>query len=175
MWVMGNTAVYRRQALVDAGGYIQELGPFSDSCIQMVTVLRHGACFIPEPLAAFRVTGSNYSMTALQAPGASEKVWAHARHLMETEFKDLFTPKLVDTLERIWRFGEQYQAWLRADARHSGSGAAAALARTRFRLKLAARRGLLGMGARRAWMRLRFRMAHPRGFPKPELPGGSNQ
>ncbi len=56
-----NTAFYRRDALLEAGGFPEELRSTADSFTLMNLALRHGACFIPEPLGIFRVRENAYS------------------------------------------------------------------------------------------------------------------
>lgn len=62
-WVMGSSGIFRRQALIDAGGFIPEFHSFCDRFIHQVVALRHGACFIPEPLACWRWMKSGYHAT----------------------------------------------------------------------------------------------------------------
>jgi hypothetical protein len=53
-WFTGNTTLYRREFLVAAGGFPEELGSFCDGYVSRVLALRHGACFSPEILGAWR-------------------------------------------------------------------------------------------------------------------------
>ena len=53
-WFMGNTTVYRRQALADAGGFPIELNAFTDGYMSRLMALKFGACFSPEILCAWR-------------------------------------------------------------------------------------------------------------------------
>jgi glycosyltransferase involved in cell wall biosynthesis/O-antigen/teichoic acid export membrane protein len=56
-----NTCFYRRDALLEAGGFPQELRSAADSFALMNLALSHGACFISEPLGIFTVRESSYS------------------------------------------------------------------------------------------------------------------
>lgn len=53
-WFMGNTTVYRRDALVAAGGFPLELGAFTDGYMSRLLALRHGACFSADVLGSWR-------------------------------------------------------------------------------------------------------------------------
>jgi glycosyltransferase involved in cell wall biosynthesis len=53
-WFMGNTTIYRRQALADAGGFPIELNAFTDGYMSRLMALKFGACFSPEVLCAWR-------------------------------------------------------------------------------------------------------------------------
>ena len=98
-WVIGNTCVLRRDALINAGGFIPELGAFIDGFIYMVLALRHGACFIPEPLAIWRLSTTGYANTLEYDPEISLKVWSLAADLMRTRYADLFPIDWVNKWE----------------------------------------------------------------------------
>jgi glycosyltransferase involved in cell wall biosynthesis len=53
-WFMGNTVLYRRSALLAEGGFDETLGGFADGYMCRLLALRHGACFSPEALGAWR-------------------------------------------------------------------------------------------------------------------------
>lgn len=65
-WFTGNTTLYRRDALAAAGGFPDELSSFCDGYVSRVLALRHGACFSPEVLGAWRrmAGGLAWSQTA---------------------------------------------------------------------------------------------------------------
>jgi glycosyltransferase involved in cell wall biosynthesis len=109
-WIMGNTCVYRRSALVAAGGFIPELYAFCDGFIQMVLALKHGACFIPEPLAVWRFATTGYAAGAESNLETSLKMWPHAAHLMRTTYADLFPADYVDKWEREHLFRARLSA-----------------------------------------------------------------
>ena len=99
-WIMGNTCVYRRAALVEAGGFIPELHAFADGFIQMVLALKHGACFIPEPLAVWRVSPSGYATESVTNLDVSLEMWSNAARLMRTTYGDLFPRDYADAWEK---------------------------------------------------------------------------
>jgi glycosyltransferase involved in cell wall biosynthesis len=53
-WFMGNTTVYRRASLLAVGGFPEDLQSFTDGYVSRLLALRHGACYSPEVLAAWR-------------------------------------------------------------------------------------------------------------------------
>lgn len=99
-WVMGNSTAYHRERLLDVGGFDQKLGSFSDGFIHLVLALRHGVCYIPEPLAAWRrLDGGMAALTK-----SDGKLWLEnkrrAANLMRTEYSDLFPSEFVNYYER---------------------------------------------------------------------------
>jgi glycosyltransferase involved in cell wall biosynthesis/O-antigen/teichoic acid export membrane protein len=61
-WLLAsNTAFYRRDALLEAGGFPLELRSVADSFTLMNLALTHGVCFVPEPLGIFRVRENGLS------------------------------------------------------------------------------------------------------------------
>jgi glycosyltransferase involved in cell wall biosynthesis len=53
-WFNGATTVWRREALLEAGGYPADLGSFADGYISRLLSLKYGCCFSPAVLAAWR-------------------------------------------------------------------------------------------------------------------------
>ena len=94
-WFMGNTTVFRRQPLLAAGGFDPELKSFSDGFISRVLALRHGACFIPEPLAIWRRVDVGYASSMNRDLHESEQMLIESNTRMATTFKDLFPPELL--------------------------------------------------------------------------------
>ena len=60
-WFMGNTTVYRRALLLDVGGFPENLHSFTDGYVSRLLALRHGACYSPEVLAAWRRLPGGYA------------------------------------------------------------------------------------------------------------------
>jgi glycosyltransferase involved in cell wall biosynthesis len=53
-WFMGNTALYRRSALLAEGKFDEKLGSFADGYMCRLLALKYGACFAPDTLAGWR-------------------------------------------------------------------------------------------------------------------------
>jgi glycosyltransferase involved in cell wall biosynthesis len=60
-WLTGNTTLYRRAPLVAAGGFATELGSLCDGYASRRLAARHGACFSPEVLGAWRRHAGGYA------------------------------------------------------------------------------------------------------------------
>ena len=88
-WIHGNTCIYRRIALLEAGGFISELQSLTDSFAAQVIALRNGACFVPEPLAVWRYSASSYSGTTFNINHAPTLI-SRAAELMRSQYKDTF-------------------------------------------------------------------------------------
>ena len=58
---LGGTAAILRRDLFNQNAYISELGPFGDWFSSLVTVFRHGCCYIPEVLTVINSGGDRYS------------------------------------------------------------------------------------------------------------------
>ncbi len=168
-WMCGNTCIYRRQPLLEAGGFDAALGPFCDGFIEMALALKYGACFIPAPLTCFRLTGTNYSTTTYMQPEKAAMIHDRALHLMTHTYRDLFTPEIIRTWERSWTFkirdfralaaiGERYRT-TDLDAKKIPLAMRLAMAAHKFRrLYYAISLGLVPAAVRRAWNRLKWRL-----------------
>jgi hypothetical protein len=97
-WIMGNTTLYRADAVRAEGGLKAETGPFADGLLQRVLALKHGVCFLPEPLAVWRRSPRGFATrTAAQADASLQVVRASAA-LMRGPYRDLFPEEYV----RFW-------------------------------------------------------------------------
>ena len=98
---------YRKDAFLVAGGYFEDLGAFCDGYIHREIALKHGACFIPEALSAWRILSSGLAKSAQD----DIRVWLgyklKATELMRATHRELFPSDLTDYWERaqIYRAG----------------------------------------------------------------------
>jgi hypothetical protein len=84
-WFMGNTALYRRTALLAAGGFDEQLGAFSDGYMCRLLALQRGACYTPEILAAWRwMEGGLAWAQAMKTDTAADFVEFVERRMAET-------------------------------------------------------------------------------------------
>jgi glycosyltransferase involved in cell wall biosynthesis len=60
-WLTGNTTLYRRASLAAGGGFAADLGSFCDGYASRQLAARHGACFSPEVLGAWRRHAGGYA------------------------------------------------------------------------------------------------------------------
>lgn len=81
-WLLTYPAVYKRSAVLEAGGHRADMGAMADAAMIFSIALKHGACFIPEPLAMWRRVPGGYAYETGQDPLQSIKlldyVAAHA-------------------------------------------------------------------------------------------------
>jgi glycosyltransferase involved in cell wall biosynthesis len=82
--------VYRRQALLAAGGFVEALDWYADWFANCVLGFRHGACYVPEVLALFRVSPGSYSATGIrQTPVQRELIYRILDHLQSDGLRDV--------------------------------------------------------------------------------------
>lgn len=98
-WLQGVTTIYRKQAILDAGGFPPQLGAFVDGFMCEVLALRHGVCFIPEPLTAMRRMGE-YSMSAGANLETMLEITRQAESLMDSTYRDIFAPDCRRSVRR---------------------------------------------------------------------------
>ncbi|MEW6264299.1 MAG: glycosyltransferase family A protein [Thermodesulfobacteriota bacterium] len=106
-----NATIYRKEALIEAGGFRPELASHCDAFVQQVIVLRHGACFIPEPLAAWRRAAGDYSAVMDRDFQKLLQIGRNSSRLMRTTYQDLFPPDLVKSLERRYLLAVGHKTW----------------------------------------------------------------
>jgi glycosyltransferase involved in cell wall biosynthesis len=103
-WFEVGSVIYRRGAFELAGGYAEELGSFADNFSCLVVSLRHGACFVPEPLNCWRQAADGYGS---RLAGNWEGLLERGRSitgLMRTAYGDLFPGDYVDDFYRQWLY-----------------------------------------------------------------------
>ena len=103
-WFVGNTVVIRKDAVLQMGGYRRELASFCDGFVYQQVALRHGACFIPEPLAVWRLLGTGYSASTVVNAERAAGIREHALRLMTGEFRALFPDQYVTRWQRRWAY-----------------------------------------------------------------------
>ena len=101
-WMWGNTAFFRRDALLEIGCFLPELRAFADGFTHYPIALKYGACFIPEPLAAWRRMESGYSASISYE--SAREMYALARQLFQSEFASLIPAAVLRRLEKEWKF-----------------------------------------------------------------------
>ncbi len=99
-WMMGTTLIHRRRCLLEAGGFRPELRSYCDGFIYLVMALRHGACFIPEPLATWHRDDRGYSTSTSRNTQAMARISREADRLMLSEFAELFPSQLRRRVRR---------------------------------------------------------------------------
>jgi len=103
-WILGNTTIYHRRTLLGVGGFNPQLGPFADGLIRQVIVAKQGACFIPEPLGAWRRMETGYSALTGSNPETAKTTCSVTINLMRTIYRDLLPESYVQRWQRRWLF-----------------------------------------------------------------------
>jgi cellulose synthase/poly-beta-1,6-N-acetylglucosamine synthase-like glycosyltransferase len=67
-WLTGQTTVYRREALVAAGGFDATLGGLCDLMAAQVVASRYGAAYSPTPLGVMRIHGGAFLVATVSDP-----------------------------------------------------------------------------------------------------------
>ena len=84
-----NSLFFRRTALMEIGGFIPELEWHADWFAAHALGLRHGACYVPENLAFFRVSPGSYSARAFATWKGHAGVVRHFLELICGDFTDI--------------------------------------------------------------------------------------
>ena len=81
--IAGN-CIFKRSAFLNLGGYIPELKWHADFFAAYVIALRHGACYVPEPLTQWRVMPQSYMTAGLRKWGAQQEVVSRILELLHS-------------------------------------------------------------------------------------------
>lgn len=128
-WFMGNTTIYRREAFLAAGGYMPDLQFFADGFVSQAMALRHGACYLPEPLAIWRKMDEGFASASMNDEERVASVMVHVRRLEQTGFRGLFPPGHTDRIEEDFRLAAQRRALSRQYRPRPEEGAGERVAR----------------------------------------------
>src|SRR6266446_4888804 len=61
VWNIGPSAIYRQDALLEAGGLDPTVGPLADIYLMQVVARRYGACFTPQLAVNYLINPNTYS------------------------------------------------------------------------------------------------------------------
>jgi glycosyltransferase involved in cell wall biosynthesis len=100
-WIHSTATIYLRDALLAAGGFIPELHSYCDVFVGFVIALKHGVCYIPEPLSAFRITDSNYRSIFERQPELLFEVKECMNRLISSCHAGLFPDEFIEESERV--------------------------------------------------------------------------
>jgi len=104
-WFVGSTSFFKRKGLEQIGGFRPDLGPFVDGFTQEVLALQHGACFIPEALARWRVVEAGYSIWLARQTSEYIQRVEYMVELMRTTFGGVFSDRYVESRRRECLYG----------------------------------------------------------------------
>jgi hypothetical protein len=111
---LGAVTLYRRRALIEAGGFEAALGSLADGMLQRRLAVRHGFCFEPQTLGVWRHHASNYSITSVTDPQYLREILEAARACIVAEpagvfppgYGELFTRRLSFSAARLVLIGQ---------------------------------------------------------------------
>jgi glycosyltransferase involved in cell wall biosynthesis len=113
----GHAVVYRRAPLVALGGFIEELHWYADWFASCVLAFRHGACYVPEVLAFFRVSPDSYSARGLRRKDVQRQLVYRVLDLLESSaFRDVARQFRASAL--LPEFRGRVLLWLLASPRY---------------------------------------------------------
>ena len=101
---LGPVTLYRRQRLIELGGFDESLGASSDGIVQRRMAVRWGFCFVPKVLGAWRIHGVNYSVAAVDSPEKLDRLVAATSRVIASESPWLFPQEYSGLFERRLRF-----------------------------------------------------------------------
>lgn len=104
-WFYGGTTIYRRAALVEAGGFNEELGGFGDGFVSRAIALVHGACFIPRELGYWRRLKTGMAAQTTGSAENARRVADRAETLMSGLHVAPFPSGYAARWRRRWMFG----------------------------------------------------------------------
>jgi glycosyltransferase involved in cell wall biosynthesis len=99
-WILTGSALFSRDRVVAAGGFVSELGSFADGYLARKVALRHGFCFVPRLMATWQVFDHSISRETAADPVETERVIARAVAYFANDaafprwYGDLFTRRL---------------------------------------------------------------------------------
>lgn len=97
-YIPGHTAIMKRSALLEAGGYISDLKWHCDWFATLVLGFRYGICYIPESLAVLRLARGSYS-------ASGRRVWRTQREVLDSLLNLLWSDKFQDVFPLFLRSG----------------------------------------------------------------------
>jgi glycosyltransferase involved in cell wall biosynthesis len=110
-WLVGASTIYRRAPLLEAGGFLPDLGSFCDGFASRVVALRHGVCFSPDALTNWRRLAEGYSSLEAANMERMSRICDTALTLMSTSYADCFPPQYPRRWRGRWLFGARYYGW----------------------------------------------------------------
>ena len=105
---MTQTVVFRRAALLEAGGYHADLACATDGFLNVVIPARHGMCFIPEPLAMWRKLDESHAVRAGKSGGALRMLESLYSRFTDPRFAPLFPEGFLPRWKRLCILGAYY-------------------------------------------------------------------
>jgi glycosyltransferase involved in cell wall biosynthesis len=103
-WLTGQTTVYRREALVEAGGFDASLKALCDLLAAHVVASRYGAAYLPQPLAVMRIHRDAFLVNTLSDTAVLDSILADIAKRGPTAEPALFTPAMLERTRLRFHF-----------------------------------------------------------------------
>jgi glycosyltransferase involved in cell wall biosynthesis len=101
-WILTGSALFRRDRVLEAGGFSAELGSFADGFMARKIALRHGFCYAPQIVATWCIFQEGLSRTT--ATNARPAIRAMTRALAHIAADPVFPGWYPALFDRRWRF-----------------------------------------------------------------------
>jgi glycosyltransferase involved in cell wall biosynthesis len=101
-WILTGSAVFRRDRVLEAGGFSAELGSFADGYLARKIALQHGFCYAPEIVATWCIFAEGVSRT--MATNAVLATQITTRALAHIAADPAFPSWYLALFDRRWRF-----------------------------------------------------------------------
>jgi glycosyltransferase involved in cell wall biosynthesis len=96
-WILTGSAVFRRDRVMEAGGFSSELGSFADGYLVRKIALRHGFCYAPEIVATWCIFEESFSRTTAANAAEATRVMVQAvAHIAADPVFPSWYPALFD-------------------------------------------------------------------------------
>jgi hypothetical protein len=103
-WLTGQTTVYRREALLEAGGFDPALKGLNDLLAAQVVASRYGAAFSPAPVGVMRIHEGAFLPETLKNSTLLDSIIREVRTRGPKVEPALFTPSMLDRTELRFDF-----------------------------------------------------------------------
>ena len=114
-----HSILYRRQALLELGGFIEDLKWIADWFVNYVLAFRHGACYVPQVLTYCRVSRDSYSARGSREASVQRALVYRMLDLLKSDaFRDVAPAFRAAALLPHVRL--QVLTWLLGSVRHRG-------------------------------------------------------
>lgn len=87
---VGVTTIFNKTLLENAGGFNADLGHYCDSFVSQVLALKHGYCYLNDPLACIRVSKTSFSQNMKNDIAKELKLLDNVVELVRTNYTNLF-------------------------------------------------------------------------------------
>jgi len=103
-WILGGTAIYKRQLLLDLSAYEPKLASFTDNFYARLVAARYGVCFMPEPQVSVRRATSSYSTAQSRDPEKMATIRRTAIEIMRRDHAEILPPNYLNIFDRRFRY-----------------------------------------------------------------------